>query len=177
MKYEFVPGDEITIAPGRTVKRIRHGMRHSPEYGVWCGIIQRCTNPNCKDFKAYGAKGIDVDSRWLSFVNFYADMGARPSGFQIDRTDNSKGYSPDNCKWVSRQDNNRNRSGNRFVEFNGKNITITEASQLSGIRRETLTARINRGSENLFSKPLTPSECAYSRITRARDRQPEPNTK
>ena len=43
MKYEFVPGDEITIAPGRTVKRIRHGMRHSPEYGVWCGIIQRCT--------------------------------------------------------------------------------------------------------------------------------------
>jgi hypothetical protein len=166
-KYEFVSGDEKVIEPGRTVKR--HGLRYTPEYGVWCGIIQRCKNKNSKDYKAYGALGIEVCDEWLSFQYFYRDMGARPEGFQIDRIDNLQGYSKENCRWVNRETNCRNRKTNRLVKFNGELVTVTEASIKSGISRKTITSRIDRGDAEIFATPKSPTECAYMRITRDRN--------
>ncbi len=66
-----------------------HGMARSPEYAIWAGMVQRCTNPKERAFLRYGGRGITVCERWLSFENFIADMRCRPSSdHSIDRIDN-----------------------------------------------------------------------------------------
>lgn len=77
----------------------------------------RCLNPKDKRYKDYGGRGITVCSRWKkSFKNFIDDMGERPKGYSIDRKDNNKGYSPDNCYWATDKQqalNKRIRSDNK----------------------------------------------------------------
>ena len=72
---------------------------------------QRCENPNNPAFKDYGGRGITVCERWKTFANFIADVGRRPTpGFQLDRRHNNEGYSKENCRWVTREQNMQNRS-------------------------------------------------------------------
>ena len=109
--------------------RKKHGKAHSAEWSVWKNIIRRCTKPKDKAYHHYGGRGITVCDEWLVFENFWRDMGDRPSpDMQIDRVDNEKGYSKDNCRWASRTENMHNRriyknnsSGVKGVMRNGKN--------------------------------------------------------
>lgn len=90
----------------------KHGFSNLPEYNVYIGMISRCTNKNNKRYYRYGARGIDVCDRWMeSFENFYKDMGGRPfKGAQLDRIDNDKGYSLENCRWATAFENSMNRN-------------------------------------------------------------------
>jgi hypothetical protein len=102
-----------------------HGMCESPTYYSWGTMIQRCTNPTNTNFKHYGARGITVCERWMSFENFLADMGERPIGLTLERKENDLGYTPSNCKWATkleqanntrlRHDNITGVKGVRFV--------------------------------------------------------------
>lgn len=86
-----------------------HRARFSREWICWHNMKQRCQNPNRKDYAQYGAKGITVCQRWQQFANFLRDMGLKPPGLTIQRVDGSKGYSPDNCKWATWDEQYRNR--------------------------------------------------------------------
>ncbi len=83
-----------------------------PLYSMYNMIIKRCYDSRNSSYVNYGAKGIAVCEKWqkpYGFTVFLVDMGERPQGYQIDRIDNTKDYSPENCRWVTQQQNLMNR--------------------------------------------------------------------
>lgn len=124
--------------------RIKHGKRRSLVYGVWNQIVQRCTNPANAAWANYGGRGIGVCDRWLSFANFFADMGEPGPGMSIERIDNSLGYFKENCRWASRVEQSNNKRNNRLVSWNGKTQSIRRWAVELGIGYLTLYSRIVR---------------------------------
>ena len=116
-----------------------------PEYGVWNAMLSRCYNPNTWNYERYGGRGITVCDEWFKFEGFYKDMGNKPfKGAEIDRIDNSKGYSKDNCCWVTRQHNTRNRRTACFID--GIHFPeIRDICREIGINEETIHSRFRRG--------------------------------
>lgn len=101
-----------------------HGMRNTPEYRSWRKMKERCCDPNNKDYKDYGDRGITVCDAWVNdFKQFYTDMGPKPEiegeFITLDRIDNSKGYSKDNCRWATQKEQSRNNYGLRTNNKSG----------------------------------------------------------
>lgn len=119
---------------------------------------QRCYNPNTRDFKHYGGRGITICERWpASFDNFVADMGLRPAGHTLERVDNNGPYSPENCVWASRKEQAQNRRVNRMIEFNGETHSISEWERRLGWKPGVLKARLGRlgySVKEAFAKPV-----------------------
>lgn len=124
----------------------RHGKKGSRVYRIWTGMKNRCLNPNSKDFDRYGGRGITVCDRWLTFENFYQDMGDVPEGrVSIERKDNSKPYCKENCQWGTATEQANNRRNNRPVEFNGKTQNLGQWEKELGFPNGRLGKRINAG--------------------------------
>lgn len=130
-----------------------HGMSRHPAFGVWHSMKERCESPTHKAYKNYGARGITVCERWSrSFENFWEDMGGTwKKGLTLDRIDNSKGYFPENCRWVGYRTQANNRRNTPLVD--GK--PLTEWSRETGICLTTLHYRLAHGCprEKLFVRP------------------------
>lgn len=91
-----------------------HGMSDSIEQYTWKNMITRCTNKKSSSYKDYGARGITVCPEWrASFAVFYKDMGNKPFGLTIERVDNDKGYSKDNCIWATHTAQNLNKRNSK----------------------------------------------------------------
>ena len=84
-------------------------------YKSWSHMKGRCLNETDTAFKDYGGRGIRVYERWLSFENFYADMGECPRGYSIERIDVNGHYEPGNCAWIPRNMQPRNTRKTRFT--------------------------------------------------------------
>lgn len=108
--------------------RTTHGMKDSSEYVIWFGMKARCYNPKSTHYKDYGGRGIAMCDEWKeSFEAFYRDMGPRPSpDHTVDRKDNDKGYSKDNCRWATWAEQGRNRRNNLYYVFDGERKTLSE---------------------------------------------------
>lgn len=139
-----------------------HGRR-TPEHRiwrVWSQMRQRCQNTNDQRYDYYGGRGIKVCERWdglNGFVNFLADMGPRPEGFQLDRKDNDGDYCPENCRWVSRKEQNRNTRQALKVTYNGETKAVGEWAEQLGIPKNTLKSRLFRAGwsvERAFTTPV-----------------------
>lgn len=90
-------------------KNTTYGLSSHPLYNTWKGMQARCLNPSTPKYKYYGGRGVTVCEKWLDINNFIKDMyPSYKKGLQLDRIDNDKGYSKDNCRWVTRQQNNSN---------------------------------------------------------------------
>lgn len=126
------------------VNCLKHGKRHSKAWHVWAQMLQRCHNPRNKAYPNYGGRGITVDDSWRDFSRFLFDMGEPAVGMTLDRLDNDKGYSKENCRWASRIAQANNKRNNRIVEFNGRGLTVAQWSRELGIRASMISDRISK---------------------------------
>ena len=127
------------------------------EYGIWAGMITRCTNTKTKRFLRYGGRGIKVCKRWRKYENFLLDMGRRPDGLTLERKNNNGDYSPKNCVWASWTDQQNNRSDNKIISFNGEKLTMAQWSKKTGIAYAAIQRRIRDGwpLERTLTEPAT----------------------
>ena len=135
----------------------KHGKDGTKIYNVWASMKARCQNPNHRAFGNYGGRGITVCSSWQVFENFFADMGEAPKGYDLDRTDNDKGYSPDNCKWVTRKENVNNQRTNLNLTLNGVTHSATVWAEKTGLSRTTIGRRLKAGwtDAKTLTEPLS----------------------
>jgi hypothetical protein len=115
-----------------------HGLSHHSAYPSWDNMMQKCSNPKSYGYDKVGAIGIKVVERWKKVENFIEDMGERPPKFVLARLDMTKDYGPDNCLWLSTQDNIKNivayRDSLRNASFKKKSSANIVADQIQDIR-------------------------------------------
>ena len=111
-----------------------HGMSGTPMYTVWKGMRQRCNDPSLANYADYGGRGISYDPKWEDFAEFHRDMrkGYSP-GLSLERKNNGKGYSKENCKWASRKEQGRNKRNNVRGVVQGRRMALSEAVELFGV--------------------------------------------
>lgn len=133
---------ECTAATHRT-----HGKTGTPEYKSWIKMKERCFVTTCKAYPDYGGRGITVCERWKDcFENFLEDMGRRPSKkYSIERKDNSRGYSPDNCVWATAKEQARNTRRNVHFEHGGRRMCIRQWEEELGYPPGLIAHRIYNG--------------------------------
>lgn len=124
--------------------RTTHGMTGTRTRKIWSHIVQRCTNQNHPKWFDYGGRGITLDPRWLKFENFFADMGEAVGNLSIDRIDNSKGYSRENCRYTDATTQARNTRNNRRVSYRENNICLAEACEIAGLPQSRVGQRLNK---------------------------------
>lgn len=136
------------IAAAHTMHGHRIMAKGSPEYRTWvswCSMRQRCLDPNTKDYQRYGGRGISICPEWEEYTQFLADMGLVPEAKSLDRIDNSSGYSKENCRWATKQEQARNRRTSKMLSIDGQNKTLAEWAEISGLPSSTIRMRITRG--------------------------------
>ena len=127
---------------GSEAKAFKHGGAGTKVYNVWKQMRQRCSNPHFANYESYGDRGITVCERWRVFENFLEDMGEPEPGRSLDRIDNEKGYSKENCRWSSHEDQGNNRRNNIWLTSDGVTKTVSEWSRERGINKRTILRRL-----------------------------------
>jgi hypothetical protein len=150
---------DITTGRTKTCRSCRLSTNsRDPLYIVWINMKSRCYNPKHPQFKDYGARGLIISDDWkLSFKTFQEDMPGYAQGLTLERKDNSRGYSKENCEWSSFKNQNNNRRSNRLIEYRGRSLTLTQWAEELGMNPGTLVSRIDNSKwtiEKAFTTPL-----------------------
>lgn len=119
-----------------------------PLYSVWRSMLFRCyVVKHNKQWKDYGGRGIKVCAQWRTdFKQFIADMGPRPTPkHTLDRINNNGNYAPENCRWATRKEQQRNQSVTRKVTIEGKEYIAAELSEEFCIKTDVIVARAKKG--------------------------------
>jgi len=133
------------------ISKVTHGLSKTRFYRIWGTMKTRCFDKNYKSYQYYGGANISVDHKWMSFENFMKDMYSSymehasmygEDKTSIDRIDNSKGYSKDNCRWLTPKGQANNRRDVPFYEYNGEMLTVSQLAEKYNIKYVTLVYRI-----------------------------------
>jgi len=147
-------------SPRFTSERVStHGATKTRAYRIFACMHNRCSDKaKGNERRLYYDKGIRVCQEWGKFERFLSDMGSPKDYESIDRIDGSKGYSKGNCRWATAKQQANNTSSNHRVVFNGEEHTISEWSDITGIKANTLVYRIRRGwnIDRVFQKKPIP---------------------
>lgn len=125
----------------------KHGGAKTNLYNVWKTMRQRCMNPNCHDYNWYGGKGVDICPEWNDYNNFreWAISSGYKNGLTLDRIDGLKNYEPDNCRWITIQEQQQNKRNVRRFEYKGETHTLTELANIYNVPKPLLRNRIDLG--------------------------------
>lgn len=115
-----------------------HGKRDAT-YRSWTSMRERCRH-GYKGKEHYWLNGVTVCERWNLFANFLADMGERPTGTTLDRIDVRGNYEPDNCRWATAKQQQRNRRRARYLVIDGERVALMDVADLLGIKKNAAQA-------------------------------------
>ena len=137
-----------------------HGCSNTQIYSVWQGMKRRCDDQTRKEYKRYGAKGVTVCSEWYDFDTFltWSLLNGWSEGLTLDRKDTTKGYSPDNCRWITWKAQTRNKRNTIVINIDGVDRTPSELADLWGTTRSRVYDRARKGDLRPYTKKLYPNE-------------------
>ena len=141
------------------MRGFKHGLRYTVEYQVWIRMRQRCNNTNSKDYPHYGGRGITICPEWDDPVQFVTDMGLRPTAnHELDRIDNNKGYSKENCRWVTHTPQMQNtRISKRWFVFGVEYASLSAASKVLGTTPSRVKGWCEGRSDGGYHYPPKPN--------------------
>lgn len=135
-----------------TMRKIHkfHGLGATRISYIWRDMRKRCYNPKTKSYKNYGGRGIRMADEWLGdagFINFYnwAMENGYNDNLTIDRINNNDHYKPDNCRWVTKFENENNRRNHIFVQYNGEILNLAELARKLNVNYKTISKQKTRG--------------------------------
>ena len=136
------------------VEQVNNYQRNTKLHWVWRAMKQRCENPRNKRYLSYGGRGITVCDDWkgvYGFLNFckWSKENGYSEGLSLDRIDNDKGYSPENCRWVKAEAQANNKRTNVLVTYKGVSLTLKQWSDKLGVPYTTLQSRHYKGYSDI----------------------------
>lgn len=131
--------------------------RHSSLYNSWCGAKARCRNPNNRDYKNYGARGVTFWDGWNRFEDFaiWAIANGYKEGLTLERIDVNGNYCPENCRWIPLSEQALNRRNSKFIEVNGKEMLQEQWSRETGIPTSTIAYWLKKHGEEETARRLS----------------------
>lgn len=124
----------------------------------WNAMKARCYSMKHPKYHQYGGRGIEVCERWLTFENFLADMGPKPtSRHTIERRDSNGNYEPFNCYWATYAEQMRNVTRNVNITIDGVTKCVTDWASESGVDRSTVYNRLNVLKQDARTAIFTPA--------------------
>lgn len=127
---------------------LKHGICYTKLYRIFSGMKTRCYGKTSKPYKNYGGRGIKIHQEWLDDVSLFFDWAMKngyEEGLEIERIDNDGNYEPDNCRFATRVEQANNRRTNKFIEYNGIRLTVSQWSAKLGMSRHGVKGRLNKG--------------------------------
>lgn len=136
--------------------KTKHGLAYERLTNIWYGIIDRCSNPRRDDYERYGGRGIKVCEQWSSKNNYegllnfteWAKQNGYDNDLSIERIDVNGNYEPDNCKWITMEEQAKNKTNTIYLTINDGYEKLTAIRDTSGISRETILKRYKLGIRN-----------------------------
>lgn len=157
------------------MRKYRNATNHSKEnhrlYGIRKKMIERCYDETCDRYKDYGGRGIKICDEWMDDFDEFADW-SKANGYQlgltIDRINNDGNYEPDNCRWITKREQNRNKRTNKIVEYNGVEKPLVEWCEELGLKYDPIHNRLEKGwsVEDAFNTPLASEYESFASICR-----------
>lgn len=125
------------------MSNITHGQTGTRLYRIWKTMKCRCCNPNHPTYQSYGARGITICDEWLNSFELFSEWALNhgyAEDLEIDRINVDKGYSPDNCRWITHHEQTINRRDTLYIVANGIEVKLYDFCIEQGINRNSVNA-------------------------------------